>query len=421
MRIVVLGAGVVGVTTAWELLRDGHQVVLVDREAEAAGGASHANAGLVTPGHAHPWADPSILRTLLRSTWRGEPTFRLRPSLDPHLWRWLWRFLGQCRAARAARNSRAMARLALYSRDRLDRLSDETGLAFSESRAGCLYLHREARALDAAARHAESLRAVGVELRVLDMDAACALDPALRHGAAHYAGAIHSPGDRSGDCRAFVQGLAARLSARGGTLHFDTRATDFACEGDRAAAVKTSRGELQADAFVLALGAHTPRLARRLGAELPIYPVRGLGLTVPVADAHRAPRLGAIDESRLLAYARYGDQLRVTSRAELRGYDTRHRPEEFRGMLEAMRALFPGAAHWDRFQGWAGLRPMTPTGLPVLGRGGRSNVWVNAGQGYLGWTMAAGSARITADLIAGRPPGIDVEPMRLASRPRRAA
>jgi D-amino-acid dehydrogenase len=414
MRVAVLGAGVIGVATAYELRRDGHEVVVVDRHAEPASETSFANAGMVAPGHAYAWSSPAALRTLVRSLTRDDTALRFRFQRDPRFWRWALRFLRQCTSERAAANTARKVRLCLYSQDRLHRVVEETGVAYGGRRGGALYLFRSAEGLARAAATAQILRDAGVEVRPVTPDEAAALDPVYEPVRDRFAGALFAPGDESGDARLFTRGLARVCGERGVAFRMGEAIRGLEVEGDRLARVATDKGTVEADAFVLAAGVYSPHLGRMAGLDLPIYPVKGYSVTLPIEGRNNPPTLPGVDEDNLFAYANYGDRVRMTAIAEFAGYDTSHRPGDFATILKAARELFPAAANYDRPEYWAGLRPMTPDNLPIFGRGGSArNLWVNAGHGHMGWTWACGSARITADLLAGRTPEHDVGSMML--------
>jgi len=406
MRVLVLGAGIIGITTAWELLRDGHQVVLIDREAGPAQGTSHANAGLIVGGDTLAWGSPQRLRSLPR-VWLGlDPSMRVGFP-GPRMIRWGLRFLGQCSAAAWRRNTLLQHRLARYSQQVMADTVAESGVEYDRARGGLLYLFRDARSLDEADRAREVLREAGCTIEVLDAAQLVAREPALAAARVALAGALCCPTDESGDCRGFTERLAAECAARGADLRYGVTASGLRCDAGRVSAVATDHGDIEADAFVACLGCWSPMLARSLGDRLSIYPVKGLSLTFPVADAHRPPTLGGIDEDTHIAFSRIGERLRVTSMAIFGGYDDSHRPAQFARIIDGIRELFPEGADYAQPEYWAGLRPVTPDGAPILGRGSRRNLVYNAGHGSLGWTMACGSARIAADLVLQRSPAID--------------
>jgi D-amino-acid dehydrogenase len=413
MRVLIMGAGVAGVTAAWRLLEDGHEVTVVERHPAAAAETSFANAGLVAPGHAFAWASPKAAKTLLKSLLLKDQPLRFRLSREPAFWRWSLRFLAQCTSARARRNTQIKHRLCRYSQAALQAVADATGIDYDGARRGILYLHRSQATLDRGAANMQILRDAGQQLEVVDRERAAAIDPALAASKEKIAGAIYSPGDESGDACKFTRALAELCIERGAVFHYGTTFRALAAAGDRIERVVSDRGELSADLYLLACGSYSPLLARTVGEEVPVYPIKGYSLTVPVDGANNPPTIGGVDEDNLCAYVRLGDRVRSTAVAEFAGYDTSHRPEDFQSMLRALADLFPSGADYGRPQYWACLRPMTPEGTPILGRGRYANLHYNTGHGHMGWTMACGTARICADLIAGRQPEIPLEGLTL--------
>ena len=409
MRVAVLGAGVAGVTTAYELARDGHEVTVIDRLPEAASETSFANAGLIAPGHAYTWSSPKAPRILLRSLFDDSQALRFKPSLDPRLWSWSWKFLMNCTAEKARTNTKRKVRLCRYSQDQLMDIVADTGVDYHGLEGGLLYLYRKPESFARGSANTRILTEEGLELRAISPDEAARIDPALAQVKDKFAGAVYCPSDGSGDARVFTQNLARYCTEKLGVKFlFDTEVKGFENVGDRIARVTTSKGSIEADEFVLCLGVFAPDFARRLGVSLPIYPIKGYSVTMPLDDSNLAPTVGGVDEDNLVAYARFGNRLRVTATAEFAGFDKSHRPEDFRHMLLAIRDLFPTGADFAKPQYWAGLRPMTPEGTPIFGRGGRfSNMVFNVGHGHMGWTMSAGSARITADIVKRAKPGFD--------------
>lgn len=411
MKALVLGAGIVGVTTAYELNRDGHEVTVIDREAVPAAFTSYGNAGLFAPSHAYAWSSPAAPGILLRSLWRNDQALRFRPTPDPQFWRWMWKFWQQCTAERAALNTARKARLCAYSLNVFHDTLGRAKIAYDGRKDGLLYLYRSQKGLDGAAAKADLLRKEGCVIEVIGRDQIAAKDAALADVKGKFAGALYAPHDESGDCRLFTRNMAKWLEGQGVTFKFGTTVTGFEKDGDRIKAVVTDKGREAADIIVLSLGVYSPHLAKELGATLPIYPVKGYSITAPVAGKNNPPGIGGIDEENLVAYAPYGDRVRATATAEFSGFDRTHRPEDFRTMLAVMRELFPNGADWQQAEHWAGLRPMTPEGTPILGRGRYRNLWFNTGQGHMGWTMSHGAARITADLVAEKTPQISLDGM----------
>jgi D-amino-acid dehydrogenase len=413
MRVLVLGGGVIGVTTAYELLKDGHEVTLVEREPDVALGTSFANAGMVAPGHAFAWASPRVPKILLRSLWRNDQAFRFRFHADPAFWRWTARFLGECSAERARLNTQRKHRLCTYSQAVLGDVVADTGVQFDAAQSGLLYFHRTQQTLERGIANMAVLRELGQVQQVLTTDEIAALDPALAPVRHKIAGGTYSRTDSVGDCAMFTHALADVVRARGGNVLTGTTVTRLESDGERITAVHSTSGQLQADAYVLALGVWSPHLLRGLDRWLPVYPVKGYSLTLPIGGNHVAPTVGGVDEDNLIAYSRLGDRLRVTATADFAGYDAGHRPSDFAVMLGKMQDILPGAADYTQPKYWAGLRPMTPEGTPVMGTGRQRNLYLNTGHGHVGWTMSCGAARVTSDLIAGRAPAIPLDGMTL--------
>ena len=408
MRVIVLGGGVIGTTAAFELQDDGHEVTLVERNSGVGQFTSFANAGLVAPGHAFAWASPKAPKILLKSLWRNDQAFRFRPSLSPALWGWTMKFLRECTAERARINTQHKHRLCTYSRAVMHDITASGKIAYDGSDNGLLFFHRTQQTLDRGIAHMQILRDLGQEMDILDRDQVAALDPALAPAKEKIAGGIYAKTDGMGDAHKFTREMAHLFAERGGTLKTGVTVEGFDYEGDRITGVLTSSGRMEADAYVLAMGIYSPHVAKAVGVNLPIYPVKGYSITFDIAGSNLAPSVGAVDEDNLIAYSRLGDRLRVTATAEFSGYDDSHKPSDFAVMTRKIRELLPTGADYSRPDYWAGLRPMTPHGAPYLGKAGYSNLYLNTGHGHIGWTMACGSARITRDLVAGRKPEIDM-------------
>lgn len=413
MKVVVLGAGVVGVTTAYELACDGHEVTVIDRLDAAASETSYANAGLIAPGHSYTWSSPKAPKILLRSLIDRSQALVFRPSLDPRLYLWSLQFLRNCTAERASSNTKRKVRLCRYSQDRLTQIAERTGVAYDGLSGGLLYLYRKPESFDRGTRNTRVLTEEGLELRAISAEEAVRIDPSLSDAKDKFAGAIHCPTDGSGDARLFTRNLAEYCATRMGVKFlYNTEITDLEASGGKITAAITGKGRIGGDEFVVCLGVFAPRFARKLGVSLPIYPIKGYSVTMPIGPKHQAPAIGGVDEDNLVAYARFGNRMRVTATAEFAGLSKTHKPQDFTHMLGAVRELYPRGADYDRPDYWAGLRPMTPDGLPIFGRGGRySNVVMNLGHGHMGWTMSAGSARIVADIVKRAQPEFSPEGM----------
>ncbi|HEV3044016.1 MAG TPA: D-amino acid dehydrogenase [Roseiarcus sp.] len=409
MRVVVLGGGVVGVTTAYQLQKDGHEVVLLEQRDNVAAGASWGNAGMIAPGHSFVWSSPKAPMILLKSLAMKDQALRFRLSADPRLYTWSWLFLKECTKAKARRNTLLKHRLAAYSQTVLAQVVAEEAIEYDRNARGILYFHRSQAAFDRGVAQMRLLEGDGQEIKVLDRDGVIALDPSLASARDKIVGAIHCPTDETGDPAKFTRALAAKVAARGGEIRTGATIRALEVAGDKVASVTTDKGPFKGDAYVLALGSDSPILARTIGVSLPIYPIKGYSLTIPIGNHRLPPTIASVDEHNLVAISRFGDRLRVTATAEFAGYDVSHKPSDFAFMRRVTEELYPDGADYDRAEMWAGLRPMTPTNLPFFGRSRVGNLFLNTGHGHIGWTMSHGSARITADLIAGRTPAIPMD------------
>ncbi len=410
MKVLILGAGVIGVSTAYELLKDGHEVVVVDRQPQAASETSFANASLIACGDARAWASPQAPFTMLKALVSNNQAIRMRLQADTAFWRWIFKFLGQCTTEREQANTRRKYALSIYSRTQLQRVAAETNIDYHQINRGLMYLHHTQKELDEAASHVELLKHFGHQVEVLDRSQIVELDPGYAD-ADSIAGAVYAPTDESGDCYVFTQKLGRHCSDHGVKFVFDTQVQSILANGNRIESVKTSRGQYNADAVVVCLGPYSPQIVKPLEITLDICPVKGYSVTLPINSQHKPFDLGGVDETALIAYARIGDKARFTSVAEFGGYDTSYTPVNIERILAKAKKLFPNAADYSQPQAWACLRPVTPTGSPYLGHCRYDNLFLNTGQGHLGWTMACGSARITADIINNRTPDIDISGM----------
>lgn len=407
MKIVLLGSGVIGVTSAWYLAQAGHEVVVIDRQSGPALETSFANAGEISPGYASPWAAPGIPVKALRWLMMKHAPLILRPKPDMAMLRWLGQMLGQCNARDYAINKSRMVRLAEYSRDCLIELRQDFGIAYDERSQGTLQLFREEKQLDGMARDIAVLKQDGVPFEVLDRAGCLAAEPGLAASAAPIAGGLRLPNDETGDCFKFTNALAQMASAQGVRFHYGTEIHGLVEQGGRITHARTSRGDVAADAFLVAMGSFSPQLVAPLGLRLPVYPVKGYSLTLPIVEEAHAPVSTLLDESYKVAITRLGDRIRVGGMAEISGFTT-DLPQARRATLEhSCATLFPGAGDLAQASFWSGLRPMTPDSTPVIGPTKIPNLFLNTGHGTLGWTMACGSGRVIADLMSGRRPAIE--------------
>ena len=408
MRIVVLGGGVMGVTTAYYLAAEGHEVVVLDRQKAVGQETSFANAGLIAPGHVYAWASPRAPMVLLKSLYRDDTALRFRLRADPRLWAWSLRFLANCTAARNRKNTLRKLSLCLYSQKVLNELRAEAKLDYDRTAAGLLYLYRDKAHFDSGVANMAMLNDHGMSLQAVDPTRIAELEPQLAHAKDKLAGAIYAPTDESGDCLKFTERVAVAAVGQNVVFMLDHTIRRIEFSGDRITGIATDKGRIEGDAYVLALGSYSPLLASPLGVKLPVYPIKGYSVTLPIEDHKGAPTVAGVDEKNLVAYARLGDRLRLTATAEFAGYDTSYEASNFAHMLRVARELFPAAAAYDKPDYWACLRPMTPEGTPILGRCRMKNLYLNTGSGHMGFTMSAGCARIVTDIIAGRNPAIDI-------------
>src|SRR5215475_3271938 len=411
MRVLVMGGGIVGVTTAYQLMQDGHEVVLVERREGVALETSWGNAGMVAPGHSFAWSSPQAPMILLKSLFARNQALRFQPSADPRLWAWSLLFLRPCTEERARINTLRKHRLCVYSQRILHETVASNDLLYDRVSRGILYFHRSLESLEKGISHMQILSDDGQEIRVLDRAQVVELEPSLAAARERIAGGIYCPTDETGDCSKFATTVAAACERRGTEFRYGTAVLGFETDGDRVTAVHTSQGDIRADIYVMCLGNESAILARRLGIKLPIYPIKGYSLTIPIGNHGHPPTIGSVDENNLVAISRFGDRMRVTATAEFAGYDTRYTARDFDFMLSVAKDLYPDGADYDRALQWAGLRPMTPEGTPIIGRSRHGNLYFNTGHGHMGWTMSHGSARITADLIAGKTPAIPLDGM----------
>lgn len=407
MRILVLGGGVIGVTTAWYLARSGHEVRVLDRQAGPALETSFANAGEISPGYSSPWAGPGVPLKALKWLLMQHGPLALRPGLDPAMWSWLLKMLRNCTSARYAVNKARMVPIAEYSRDCLRELRVATNIAYDERSRGTLQLFRTQKQLDGIGGDVDVLRRYGVPYEVLDRPGCIGAEPALGQVAEKFVGGLRLPDDETGDCQIFTTKLAALASAAV-EFSYGTTIKAIRHDGRRVTGVQTDAGTIDADVVVVALGSYSPQLLRPLGIRIPVYPVKGYSLTLPIADASKAPESTVMDETYKIAITRLGDRIRVGGTAEIAGYDLELRPSRRAALEHSVTDLFGGGGHVDRATFWCGLRPMTPDGPPIVGRAGPAGLFLNTGHGTLGWTMACGSARVLADLVSDRTPDIDV-------------
>lgn len=414
MKIAVLGSGVIGVTSAWYLRQAGHEVVVIDRRSGPALETSFGNAGEISPGYASPWAAPGIPMKALRWLAMKHAPLILRPRADMAMLKWLLAMLGNCNARDYAINKSRMVRLAEFSRDCLVELRAQTGISYDERMQGTLQLFREESQLAGIAKDVAVLKADGVPFEVLDKAGCIAAEPGLAASHAPIAGGLRLPHDETGDCFKFTNALAEMARAAGVEFMTNTTIARIVEEGGRIVRVETDHGPVVADAYLVAMGSFSPHLVKPLGLKVPIYPVKGYSLTVPIVNEPLAPVSTLLDESYKVAITRLGDRIRIGGMAEISGFST-DLPQARRDTLEhSAGSLFPGAGDFAAGSFWSGLRPMTPDSTPVIGPTRIGNLFLNTGHGTLGWTMACGSAHVITDIISNRRPAIETADLALS-------
>ncbi len=411
MHILVLGAGVVGVTTAWYLRQEGYDVTVVDRQQLAGVETSYANGGQISVSHAEPWANPSAPFKVLKWLTQPDAPLLFRPRMDPAQWRWGMAFLRECTSARAAHNLGQMVRLGTYSRTQLQALRKEAGIEYDHLEKGILHFYTDQQEFDAAIEPTRQMQDLGCDRQVIDADKAVELEPALTPIRHRIAGATYTADDESGDARKFTQALAQKAAEAGVEFLYGTEVLGFENTRDRLLGVEVLRDghheTLRADRYVLSLGSFSAPLAKKLGMHLNIYPAKGYSITVPVRNEEAAFKVSLTDDEYKLVYSRLGDRIRVAGTAELSGYSRHLNYTRCRAIVRRAAEVMPEAAYWDRAEFWTGLRPATPSNVPYIGKSHFDNLYLNTGHGTLGWTHSCGSAAALRDIVAGRKPEVD--------------
>ncbi len=419
MKIVVMGAGVIGVTTAYYLAKAGHEVTILDRQPGPGLETSFSNAGEISPGYASPWAGPGVPLKAVGWMLDKYGPLVVRPQWDPAMWRWMLQMLRNCTSTRYAVNKSRMVKIAEYSRDCLRELRRDEGLAYDERSQGTLQLFRKQSQLDAIGGDIEILRQYRVPYEVLDRNGCVRAEPGLARARDSFVGGLRLPDDETGDCYMFTDGLEKIAAGRGVKTAYGTTIASIDIAGGRVAQLSTDKGVFVADKYVVALGSFSSLLLRPLGIDIPVYPVKGYSLTVPVIDASGAPQSTVMDETHKIAITRLGERIRVGGTAEVGGYHIMLRPGRRAPLDRSLGDLFPNGGDVSRAKFWSGLRPMTPDGPPVIGPTHIDNLVLNTGHGTLGWTMACGTGRVVADLIGRIKPEIAVDGLSIERYARR--
>lgn len=412
MKVAVLGAGVVGTSTAYFLAEDGHDVVVLDRQKNAGLETSFANGGQISACHAKPWAGPGIPLQAFLWTFQADAPLLFRPwRYDPALWSWGLKFLRNCTSARERVNMDRTLRVALYSRKILKALRQKTNIRYDQQLNGILHIYRSAPEFAEGRRTGEKLARLGLPQDVLSPDDCVKVEPALAHAARNgeIAGGLMSCDDESGDARLFSDELAKLAAARGTRFRYGVTIRALEHNGRQITRIVTDQGEETPDAVVMSLGSYSPLFAKQLGLSLPVYPAKGYSITAEIENPDAAPNVSITDETRFMVFTRLGNRLRVAGTAELAGWNTELDPVRVAPLARNVKSLFPAASSYRELNAWCGLRPTTPDSVPILGATPFENLFLNTGHGTLGWTMACGSGRVIADLISGRAPEIDMD------------
>ena len=418
MRVIVLGAGLLGVTSAYFLQQQGHEVTVIDRQGTPGAETSFANGGQISVSHAEPWANPSAPLKVLQWLGKEDAPLLFRLRADMRQWLWGLQFLRNCTPARTRHNIEQIVSLGSYSRSTLQKLRADTGIAYDQRTQGILHFYTNAQEFDGALAPAEQMRALGCERQVISADEAVRLEPALAHIRPQMAGATYTAEDESGDANQFTRALAKLCEAAGVQFRMGHHITALRKAGDHIDHVEATNAEggferVTGDVFVLAMGSFSPFVAQPLGIHLPIYPAKGYSVTMPVLDTRKAYELSLTDDEYKLVFSRYtserGDRLRIAGTAEFNGYDRTLNPTRCDAIVRRVEQLFPGAGDTRQAQFWTGLRPATPSNVPLIGKTKVGNLFVNTGHGTLGWTHACGSGQAIADIVSGRVPEVDFD------------
>ena len=414
MKVLVLGGGVIGVSSAWYLAQSGHEVTVLDRQPDVAEETSYGNAGMLSFGYASPWAAPGIPLQALKWMMQDLAPILVSPSgLNLQTARWLMHMLKQCNEDAYRINKGRMLRLSEYSRHCFDTLEQSLPLAFDQRHGGTIELFRDQQKMDSIGSDLASLRTCGVEHELLDHDACIQHEPALAQVADKFVGGLRFPKDATGDCRRFTQGLAQACRRAGVSFQMNTDILALESLDNEIQSVLTSNGRFTADAYILCLGSYSPLLLQPLGVSLPVYPIKGYSLTLPLLDADKAPQSTVMDEAYKVAVTRFDDRIRVGGTAEIAAFDRSLKPSRRKPAAFVVSDLFPGAGDLEQAEFWCGLRPMMPDSVPVVGKTPIRKLYTNTGHGTLGWTMSQGSARLLADIVNEQPTDIDTEGLSL--------
>lgn len=405
MHVVILGSGVVGVASAWYLSQAGHQVTVLDRQPDSALETSAGNAGQISPGYAAPWAAPGVPLKAVKWLFQRHAPLAIRLDGSRFQLEWMWQMLKNCNLQHYQENKSRMVRIAEYSRDCLKQLREETGIAYEGRQGGTLQLFRTQQQFDSASKDIAVLRDAGVDYQLLESHQLAQIEPALAASQHKLSGGLRLPNDETGDCQLFTRRLAEMARAAGVVFRYNIQIDELLREGNRITGVRCGSEVVQGDSYVMALGSYSTSLLKSI-LHLPVYPLKGYSLTIPVKDDAAAPVSTVLDETYKVAVTRFDRRIRVGGMAEIVGFNTRLLPARRETLEMVVRDLYPEGGDIAQASFWSGLRPMTPDGTPVVGATPLSNLYLNTGHGTLGWTMACGSGQLLADVISGSTPAI---------------
>ena len=414
MKVIMMGAGVIGVATAWYLNQAGHEVTVLERNAGAARETSFGNGGQISVSHAEPWANPSAPFKLLKWLGREDAPLLFRLRADPAQWAWGLKFLAQCGKQRSTRNMVQLLNLGTYSRSSLQQLRTDTDIAYDHLTKGILHYYTSGKEFESALEPARIMRELGCERQVIDADEVVRIEPAMKSIRPQLAGATYTSADESGDVHKFTTELARKAAENGVQFRYGVRIQRLRKLGGAMAGVEIASESgmydvLTADAYVLALGSFSTQLARDAGVPLDVYPAKGYSATLPVLDESKAPSVSLTDDEYKLVFSRFGNRMRIAGTAELNGYDLALNPARCRAIVQRALEVFPGMSKPELATFWAGLRPATPGNVPYIGKSRLEGLYLNTGHGTLGWTHGCGSGRALAELMSGRQPEVDFE------------
>ncbi|RLM26850.1 D-amino acid dehydrogenase small subunit [Brenneria alni] len=408
MRVAILGSGVIGVSTAWYLAQAGHDVIVIDRQPEPSLETSAGNAGQISPGYSAPWAAPGIPLKAIKWLFQRHAPLAIRPDFSAEQLRWIWQMLLNCDSRHYKINKARMVRLAEYSRDCLQTLRQKTNIQYEGRQGGTLQLFRTAQQYENAAHDITVLKEAGVPYQLLDNLQLSSVEPALANVTEKLTGGLRLPHDETGDCQLFTRNLAKMAENAGVVFKFGLAVRQLQVDGQQVTGVQCDGEMVTADAYVMACGAYSTGLLRNW-FTIPVYPLKGYSLTIPLTDEDAAPVSTVLDETYKVAITRFDQRIRVGGMAEIVGFDTALNAKRRETLEMVVRDLYPHSGPIEQATFWSGLRPMTPDGTPLVGRSPLKNLYLNTGHGTLGWTMACGAGQLLADIISNKTPDIQVD------------